>query len=62
METNWATFAIFVHILLISTVHSGGKNEYKVKSPCTITKHIKSGNPIIRVVDEINEEPGVVLG
>ncbi|ODM97764.1 Vascular endothelial growth factor receptor 3 [Orchesella cincta] len=27
-----------------------------------MTRNIKSSNPIIRVVDEINEEPGVILG
>ncbi|CAL8113898.1 unnamed protein product [Orchesella dallaii] len=60
MGPSWTTFVVF-QILLIIVVQGRGKNEYKVKNPCTVTRNIKSGNPIIRVVDEI-EEPGVVLG
>ncbi len=49
-------------LLFISGVHGGGKSEYKVKSPCTVTRNIKSNIPVIRVVDDVNEGPGVILG
>lgn len=48
--------------LLLTGVYGGGKSEYKVKSPCTVTRNIKSNIPVIRVVDEVNVEPGVILG
>lgn len=61
-QCSEAILLIFLVFLFFHGVLSGGKNVYKVKSPCAATRHVKSNLPTIRVIDELNEEPGVLLG